>query len=317
MRIVFLGSPPFATPVLRQLLDSAHTVAALVTPPDRPRGRGRAVASSPLVELAREHDVPVLQPASTKTDEFPRELAAFEPDALLVASYGEILRENVLQLAPRGAYNVHASLLPRWRGASPIQNAILAGDEVTGITIQRMVLALDAGDILLARETPIGPDETAGELLARLAELGGECAVQALDLLDSGAGSDTVECTPQDEAQVTLARKFTKQDGTVDWTRPAADIARFLRALTPWPGARTTLPDGRQLVLLKARPLDEDSEPSATPPGTLLDAQRRFAVATGAGALELLEVKPAGKAAMEGAAFLRGARIAPGDVLGT
>ena len=321
MRIVFLGSPPFAIPVLRHLRASSHTVALLVTPPDRPRGRGRAVATSPLVAMAREHDIPILQPASTRTAEFTRELAAFEPEALLVASYGEILREDVLRVASRGAYNVHASLLPRWRGASPIQNAILAGDAVTGITIQRMVLALDAGDVLLTRETPIGRDETAGELTARLAELGGECAVLALDALASGAAV----FTPQDEAGVTLAKKLTKADGVVDWSQPAVDIARFLRAVTPWPGARTTLPGGRELVLLRARVLAGSvTTPGSTPdgeaeaaPGSVLEAQQRFIVATGAGALELLEVKPAGKAAMAGDAFLRGAHLAPGDVLGT
>jgi len=312
VRIVFLGSPPFAIPVLRHLRASSHDVALIVTPPDRPRGRGRAVATSPLVTMAREHGIPVLQPTSTRTAEFPGELAAFEPEALLVASYGEILREDVLQLAPRGAYNVHASLLPRWRGASPIQNAILAGDAVTGITIQRMVRALDAGDILLARETPIGPAETAGELTARLAELGGECAVLALDALASGAPV----FTPQDEAGVTLAKKLAKADGVVDWSQPAADIARLLRAVTPWPGARTTLPGGRDLVLLGARAIATPEGDGPAPPGTVLGAPDGFTVATAAGALELLEVKPAGKAAMAGAAFLRGARLVPGDVLG-
>lgn len=262
------------------------------------------------MEVAREHGIPVLQPVTTKTPELPRELAAFEPEALLVASYGEILREDVLELAPRGAFNVHASLLPRWRGASPVQSAILAGDVVTGITIQRMVRALDAGDVLLARETPIDPDETAGELTARLAELGGECAVLALDAL----ASDTAELTPQDEVRVTLAKKLTKEDGVVDWSRSAADVARRVRAVTPWPGARTTLPGGRELALLRTRVASEGEREGA--PGTLLEARGGFRVAAGDGALELLLVKPAGKAAMEGAAFLRGARLAPGEVLG-
>jgi len=316
MRLVFLGSPSFATPVLRALLASPHEVSGLVTPPDRPRGRGRGVPASPLAELARERGVRTLRPKTTKDPAFVRELAGLEPEVLAVASYGEILRRDVLDLAPHGALNVHASLLPRWRGASPIQHAILAGDEETGVSVQRMVLALDEGDVLLAERTPIGSEESAGELLERLAELGGGALVRALDALQEGRA----RFLPQDSGGVTYAPKLKKEDGLVDWSRSAEELARFVRAMTPWPGARARCPDGRELVLLRARPVSGSPGVAAgrAPAGTaIVAAGGAFLVATGRGALELQEVKPAGRAAMTGAAFLRGARLAPGERLGS
>jgi methionyl-tRNA formyltransferase len=310
MRLVFLGSPPFATPILERLLSSErHEVLALVTPPDRPRGRGRAVVRSALAKMADEADVQVVQPASTKDPAFLEALAGFEPEVLMVASYGEILRTDVLELCPHGALNVHGSLLPRWRGASPIQRAIAAGDAETGVSIQRMVLALDAGDVLLEKRTSIGPQETAADLFERLSLLGADAAEEALDLL---AGGDAVY-TPQDESLVTLAPKLTKDDGRIDFTLPAAAIARHVRAMTTWPGARTTLPDGRDLVVLEARP---EQAGGAEAPGTLLDGATLL-VRTGDGeAVRLARVKPAGKAAMADDAFQRGARVEPGAVLG-
>jgi len=309
MRCTFLGSPPFAVPVLEALLESGHVLSGLVTRPDKPRGRGRKVEASPLVELARARDVPVLQPATTKTPDFVEALRAQEPDVLLVASYGEILREDVLELAPHGALNVHASLLPRHRGASPIQAAIAAGDSRTGISIQRMVLALDEGDVLLAKELEIGAEETAGELFARLATLGGEATAEALDLVEAGRAS----YTPQDPALATYAPRLRKADGHVDWHRPAQELARHLRAMTPWPGARACTADGKPLVLLRARVVEAPVfEAGRGKPGELLEVAERCVVACGEGALELLEVQPAGKRAMEAASWLRGARLATG-----
>jgi methionyl-tRNA formyltransferase len=303
VRLIFLGSPPFAVPVLERVLESSHRVLALVTPPDRPSGRGRAVTRSPLAALADAQGVEVLQPETTKSADFVAALAARAPDVLLVASYGEILRREVLELAPHGALNVHASLLPRWRGASPIQAAIAAGDAETGVAIQRMVRELDAGDVLLVERTAIGAEETAGELMGRLAVLGGEAAVRALDVLERGEA----RFTPQDASRATHARKLAKEDGRVDWRRGAAELARFVRAMNPWPLARTTLPDARELAILRARAADGAEVGRA--PGELVDTAR-FLVATGDGALELLEVQPAGKPAMDGGAFLRGARLA-------
>lgn len=317
MRIVFLGSPPFATPVLKRLLEcEQHQVVGLVTPPDRPRGRGRSVKASPLVELAREHDVPILQPATTRDEAFEQELRAFKPDALAVASYGEILRQNILDLAPGGALNVHGSLLPRWRGASPVQAAILAGDAETGISIQRMVLALDAGDLIHEVRTPIDPEENAGELAGRLAEMGGPALIEALDLIES----KQAKYTPQDPDGITVCRKVQKVEGHLDFTRSAEDLLRQVRAMGPWPGAYCHLDDGRRLVVLKARLAlhagGEDSATSvdqntATGPGSLLPGSK-LCIVSGSRPLELEVVKPEGKGAMAGSDFLRGAHLEPG-----
>ncbi|MEM9380465.1 MAG: methionyl-tRNA formyltransferase [Planctomycetota bacterium] len=315
MRVVFLGSPPFATPILKRLLEGSHQVLALVTPPDRPRGRGREVVRSPLVEVALERGIEVVQPTTTKDAAFVEQLAGFGADALAVASYGEILRTNVLELCPHGALNVHASILPRWRGASPIQRAIAAGDAETGVTIQRMVLALDAGPIAVTRRTPIGERETAADLFERLSILGADALVEALDRIEAGEA----EFEPQDESRVTLAPKLRKSDGVLDFSENSAAVERHVRAMTTWPGARTTLPGGRDLVVLEARPVSPGSlgnEDVAASPGTLLD-ETTFTVRTGDGAVRLGRVKPAGKAAMDGEAFLRGARVARGDTLGT
>jgi len=227
----------------------------------------------------------------------------------MVASYGEILRQPVLDLAPLGAFNVHASLLPRWRGAAPIQHALLAGDSETGVSVQRMVLALDAGDLLLSSKTPIDGDENAGELLTRLAVLGGQVAVEALDLLEAGGAV----FTPQDPAGITLAPKLKKEDGTLDWSEDAESIVRRIRAFTPWPGVHTTLPDGRRLGIRRAQPTPAASGDH----GTVLSDREGFCVMCGDGeALALLEVQPEGKAPMDGEAFVRGARLAPGSRLG-
>jgi methionyl-tRNA formyltransferase len=306
MRYVFLGSPPFAVPVLEALLGSGHVALGLVTRPDRPRGRGRAVQTSPLVELAASRGLPVLQPETTRSPEFVDALLALEPDVLVVASYGEILRTEVLELAPSGALNVHGSLLPRWRGAAPIQAAIAAGDPETGVSIQRMVLALDEGDVLLERRTPIGPEDTAGELFERLARLGGEAAVEALDRIEQGEA----RYTPQDPALATYAPKLDKRDGDLDWSRPAVELERRVRAMHPWPGARAAAPGGKALVVESARLATGEGAA-----GELLEAGPRCVVACGEGALELLRVKPAGKKAMDAADWLRGARLEVGSRL--
>jgi methionyl-tRNA formyltransferase len=315
MRVVFLGSPPFAVPVLRDVCASRHSVLALVTRPDKPKGRGQRVAASPLVELAREKNVPVLQPASAREPSFVAELRALAPDVLLVASYGEILKRELLELAPHGALNVHASLLPRHRGASPIQAALLAGDRETGVSIQRMVAKLDEGDVLLSLATPIGEHEHSGELLERLAPLGADVAVRALDLLERG----DARFTPQDPALATYAKKIEKEDGRVDWSLPAETIVRRVRAFTPWPGARTTDPNGAEIVLLDAR-VDEARASDAcrgVAPGAILPAKDALVVATGSRAVEIRALQPAGKGRMDGAAWLRGARFAAGARLGT
>ncbi len=308
MRYVFLGSPPFAMPVFEALLESGHVALGLVTRPDKPRGRGREVVVSPLVEMARERGLPVLQPTTTKSPEFVESLRALEPDVLLVASYGEILREEVLELAPHGALNVHGSLLPRWRGAAPIQYAVAAGDRETGVSVQRMVLALDEGDVLLEKRIAIEANDTSGALFDRLAAIGGVAAVEALDRLERG----DAQYTPQDPELVTYAKKLAKSDGDIDWSRAAEELERHVRAMHPWPGARTTSPDGKALVVEAARVTE-----GAAAPGLLLEAGSRCVIATGSGALELLTVKPAGKRAMDAGAWLRGARFEAGTRFGS
>ena len=260
----------------------ASLKAAVITPPDRPRGRGRGVVASEVSLLAQEHGVELFQPKGLKDPADVERLRSFQADALCVASYGEILRTEVLEMTPHGALNVHASLLPRWRGASPIQSAIAAGDPESGVSVQKMVLALDEGDVIVERRSPIGDRETSGDLLARLAEDGGEALIEALDALANG----TATFTPQDPALASHCRKLKKDAGRIDWSRSTAELDRHVRAMSPWPGAQTTLAGGA------------------------------FTVATGDGALDLLTVQPAGKPAMDGAAFLRGARLEAGLVLG-
>jgi methionyl-tRNA formyltransferase len=306
VRVVFLGSPPFATPVFASLADSPrHEAVALVTKPDKPRGRGLKVVDSELVELARARSIPVLQPERARGEEFLAALRDLAPDALLVASYGEILRQDVLDLPRRGCFNVHASLLPRHRGASPIQAAILAGDEETGVSVQRMVLALDEGDVVIEERTPIGAHENAGELLERLAQLGARAAQRALDAVEDGTATFRV----QDAGLATYARRIRKEEGAVDWSLDAASLDRHVRARTPWPGARAGGPGGAELTLLDVRVRAGDH--GATP-GTVLEARGALVVACGRDALEIRALKPAGKGRMDAAAWLRGARLTAG-----
>ena len=309
MRVVFVGSPPFGTPILERLASSDFRPALVVTPPGRAKGRGRRVGSQPLAERARELGLNLAQPASVRDPDFFAQLQELAPDVILVASYGEFLRKEFLELPRLAALNVHPSLLPRHRGATPVPAALLAGDETTGITIQRIALELDAGDVLVACETPIAEGETAGELLERLAELSGGLCLEALELLAKGEA----HFTPQDPAGVTFCKKLEKDDGLLDWSLPARVLARNVRAYNPWPGAATTLPDERRLSIWRAHPVPWDEQ---AVPGTLVEAEGALVVATGEGALELEEVQVAGKRALPAADFQRGARLAPGTVLG-
>jgi len=303
VRTVFLGSPPFATPVLARLAQGAHRPVAVVTQPERPSGRGRRVAPSPLAELARARGIPLETPEKATDPAFLERLRALAPDVLFVVAYGKLLRPELLAIPRLASLNVHPSLLPRHRGATPIQAALLAGDERTGVTIQKVSEELDAGDVLLAVETPIEPEEDAGALAVRLAALSAELSSSALDLVASGRAV----YTPQDPARATYCAKLEKEDGLLSWSRPAAELARHVRAMTPWPGARASLPGGEELAVLRAA-----ATAGAGAPGEVLAAGRRFVVACGAGALELLLVQPAGKRPMQGDEFLRGRRYPPG-----
>jgi methionyl-tRNA formyltransferase len=306
VRVVFLGSPPFATPVLARLLDSPFRPLAVVTQPARARGRGQKVAESEVARLTRAAGVELIEPETVRAPEVHARLAALEPDVFLVVSYGEILRPEFVALARVVALNVHPSLLPRHRGATPIPAALLAGDERTGVAIQKVAPALDSGDLLLVRETPIDPAETAGELAARLATWSGELVLEALEQVESGRA----RYVPQDHARATVCKKLTKEQGRLDWTRPARELERLVRAMNPWPGTATRLPSGAELHVWRAR-----ATPDAGAPGTLLEAGPRLVVACGTGALELHEVQLAGKRALGAAEFLRGARLSAGERL--
>lgn len=308
MRVVFLGSPPFATPVLVRLIDSPFRPVAIVTQPARAQGRGRKVAESSVAALAKEHGIELLEPESVREPAVLERLRALAPDVFLVVSYGEILRDEFLAIPRLVSLNVHPSLLPRWRGATPVPATLLAGDALTGVAIQRVARELDAGDLLLVRETSVRELETAGELLTRLADWSGELVLEALALVESGRAV----YTSQDHARATHCRKLTKESGRIDWTKSARELEHLVRAMNPWPGATTTLPDGTPLAVWRARALDS----APTTPGTILESSKRLLVAAGTGALELCEVQQPGKRALSAADWLRGARLAPLAQLG-
>jgi methionyl-tRNA formyltransferase len=302
MRIVFLGSGVFSIPSFEALLGRGHTIAALVTQPDREKGRGRAVAPPPLKPLAEARGIPVLQPRRIREAVEP--LKALSPEVQVVVAYGQILPRSVLDIPPRGTVNVHASLLPRYRGAAPIQWALVRGEEETGVTTMLLDEGLDTGPILLQEKTPIGPEETAGVLQDRLARLGAGVLLETLGRLESG----TLAPTPQDPALATLAPPLRKEDGILRWDETAASLARRVRGLNPWPGAATRF-EGRALKILRARA----GAGSDAAPGTVTGIEEEgIRVACREGTLLLLEVQPESRNAMRASDFARGVRLSPG-----
>jgi methionyl-tRNA formyltransferase len=298
MRIVFAGTPDFAVPVLQVLLDSAHEVIAVYTQPDRPAGRGRQLRESPVKQLAVRHDLPVLQPASLREATAAAELAAFRPDLVVVVAYGLILPPAILAVPPLGCLNVHASLLPRWRGAAPIQRAILAGDRETGVSLMRMEAGLDSGPVFASRACTIGTTETGGELHDRLAQLGAALLRDKLDAIGRG----TLAARPQDESRVTYAAKLEKGEARIDWSRDAGSLARQVRAFNPWPVAETWY-KGRQLRIWEASVLAEAG--NGQPPGTVVRAYRGgIEVACGRGRLGLLRLQLPGARPVAAVEFL-------------
>lgn len=309
MRTVFLGSPPFATPSFSALLRRAEPPVALVTAPARRAGRGRAEAENPLVPLAEAAGVPVLRPESARAPAFLRALAACAPDLAVVVSFGQLLDQAFLELPRHGCVNLHASLLPRWRGASPIQAALLAGDTVTGVCVQEIVLALDAGPVLAARELPLAPRASAVELTPRLAELGADLLGDFLDRIGDGP---LPPGAPQDESRVTRCRKLLREHARLDWSRDALELDRVVRAMSGWPVAHTALPDGTPLLVHEASPLFEGASAA---PGTILRAGPELLVACGGGDLSLERLQRPGKAPLAAAEFLRGVPLRAGEVL--
>ena len=295
-----MGSPAFAVPTLRALHAAGHQVAAVYSQPPRPAGRGRALTPCPVHEAAQALGLPVRTPARLRNDVAEHAaFAALDLDAAVVAAYGLILPPAMLAAPRRGCLNVHASLLPRWRGAAPIQAAVLAGDAETGITVMQMDAGLDTGAMLLRGRVPIGPRTTAADLHDALAALGADLILQALQ--------DLPAPVPQPAEGATYAPKLTRDSGRLDWTRPAALLDRQVRAFTPWPGAWATL-GAETLKVLRAEPAE-----GAGPPGTVLDGA--LLVACGEGALRLLRVQRPGRAPMEADALLRGFPVPPGTLL--
>lgn len=309
LRVLYFGTPQFAVPTLKRLLQSAHTVVGVVTQPDRPRGRGQKLGPSPVKAVAVAHDLPVTQPTALREPAWLDSLRTLQPDIGVVAAYGRLLPQALIDLPAKGMINVHASLLPRWRGAAPIHRAVLAGDTVTGITIMRVVLALDAGPMLARVETPIGADDTSETLDARLAGLGADLLVDTLDRLAAGPLPEVA----QDDAQVTYAARLTRDDSVVNWARPAADIDRQVRGLQPWPLA-VAHGGGRRIAFLQSAVVT--SAPQAAAPGTILRADRdALHVACAPGVLAITRVTPEGRRPMPVRDFLNGAGLAPGMVL--
>lgn len=309
-RIVFMGTPDFAVPSLAALVAGGYDVAAVVTQPDRPSGRGRQMATSPVKQFAEAHALPALQPETLRAPEAVAALAALRPDLIVVAAFGQILRPAVLSLPPRGCLNVHASLLPRWRGAAPVQAAILAGDQVTGSTIMLMDQGMDTGPILAQAALLIEPDDTGGALTERLAQQGAGLLMATLPAYLAGHIAPQL----QDERLATICRPIRKEQGRIDWTRPAREISRQVRAYHPWPAATTTW-HGVPLKVLAAAPATIPL-PAAAQPGIVLQQEGRVMVATGEDLLELHQVQLAGRGAISAVDFARGQRGFVGNVLG-
>ena len=311
VKTVFFGTPAFALPTLQRLLGSPHRVVAVVTRPDRPRGRGRRVSPSPVKSLAAEHAVPVLEPESLASESVRQRIAAYEPDLAVVAAFGRILPDALLETPRHGTINVHASLLPKYRGAAPIQRAILAGETTTGVTIIRLVREMDAGPMLAWRPRPIGPGETSTAVEQGLAELGADLLLATVAAIDAGTATET----PQDHAAATFAPRLTRDDGRIDWNRPARAIHDQVRGLHPWPHAFTYLDGDRYLILASRIPEAGAGAADAGPaPGTLVEASgdRLVAAAGGGSLLAITEIQPEGRRPLPARALLAGRRWTPG-----
>lgn len=313
-RIVFMGTPDFAVPALSSLIApfspvpslqggggrGGYDVVAIVTQPDRPSGRGKQLTPSPVKQVAQSAGLKVLQPETLKDEVAVMELAALEPDLIVVAAFGQILRQNVLSLPPHGCLNIHASLLPRWRGAAPVAAAIRAGDAETGITLMLMEVGLDTGPMIARQAIPITPEHTGGTLMAELAELGAALLLETLPAWFAGE----LKPEPQDNSQATLAPRLKKEQGIIHWTQSAVEIERQVRAFDPWPGSFTEGPRG-PFKVLRVEVAPKIAGATAEP-GTVFKHQGRVYVSTGQGSLRLVMVQPAGKKEMLAEAMLNG-----------
>jgi len=310
LRIVFMGTPEFAIPSLEAIVSSGHQIIGVVTQPDKPKGRGKKLAPPPVKEWALARAIPVYQPEKVRDPEFIRILKELAPDLIVTAAYGQILPKEILDIPPLGCINVHASLLPKYRGASPIQQALIDGETETGITIMYMDVGMDTGDIILQRSTPIHPDEQADELHDRLAVLGGQALAEVLELFEKGRPAGR----PQEHDKATYCKKIDKSMGNIDWTQSALRIKNLVRGLTPWPGTFTFLGDQR-IKVWKVQEW-EYSKLGTYTPGQVVAADQRqgLVVACGDGFLRLVRIQGEGKKVMEDIEFLRGNPIPVGTV---
>ncbi|WP_066959713.1 methionyl-tRNA formyltransferase [Microbulbifer sp. Q7] len=317
LNIIFAGTPDFAAIHLQTLLDSEHKVIAVYSQPDRPAGRGKKLLSSPVKQLALEHDIPVYQPLSLRDENAQQELAALNADLMVVVAYGLILPQVVLDTPRLGCVNVHASLLPRWRGAAPIQRAVEAGDAESGVAIMQMEAGLDTGPVLVEARTPIAAHETGGSLHDKLARLGGPALLEALQLLESGTAKPQV----QDDTLANYAGKISKEEARIDWQRPAAELARLIRAFNPFPVCWTEYQDGKgKTQRLRIYQAKHEQGCHTDAPGTILSADDEgILVACGREALRLTQLQLPGKKALPLAEILKGYRdlFTAGTTLGT
>jgi len=305
MRVAFMGTPQFAVPTLQALLDSDHEVALVVAQPDRPAGRGQKLVSPPTITLARSHDLPIWQPRAVKRGPFPDAWCALEIDVAVVIAYGRILPQRLLDAPRLGCVNVHASLLPAYRGAAPIQWAVLNGDQETGVTTMQMEAGLDTGPMLLQRKLPIGREDTSGSMHDSLSLLGAELLIETLDRLES------LTPTPQRHEAATHAPMLAKSDGVVDWSRSAKALGCHVRGMSPWPGAFTTF-RGERVKIHAARSVSGAVTMEGT--GVVLGVDEELLVSTGEGVIELIELQRAGKRRQSAKDFISGTRVTQGEL---
>lgn len=305
MRILFLGTPDFAVSALKRILGTKHEVVGVVTQPDRKRNRGE-VSFSPVKQCAVDNNIEVYQYESIRK-EGVEDIRAIDPDIMITCAFGQIINQEILDIPKYGVINIHASLLPKYRGSSPIQWCLIKGEKKTGVTIMRTALAVDSGDILLQKETDILPEENAGELFDRLAELGGEAIVEALEIIDSGKAV----YTPQDESLATHYPMIKKEDGHIDWSQSNIDIFNKMRGFTPWPSVFGYL-DGKLFKILKCLPCEDTDETKDLSAGEVFVQNKKAFVKCGSGCVELSEVQLEGKKAMDIATFLTGGKLKTG-----
>lgn len=322
MRIIFMGTPDFSVPTLESLIQSRHQVIGVVTQPDKPKGRGKEISMSPVKETAQKHHIPVYQPVRARESSFVEEMRSLEPDVMVVIAFGQILSREFLEIPKYGCINIHASLLPAYRGAAPIQWAVINGDKETGLTTQMMDVGIDTGDILETVVVPLDEKETGGSLFDRLSLLGGDLILTTLDKLENG----TLVRTPQDHEKATHVKKIPKFKGEIDWTMDAVSIERLIRGLNPWPSAYTHW-NGKMLKIWEADVISESGETAdglsqggdaarAAECGRVLEAAGdSLKIQTGNGILKINSLQLEGKKRMDTAAFLRGYPVEPGCMM--